>query len=100
MPGLRRGSPLKGLQATIVQLVRIEEMTTRPKKKLKMIRRLEDIPAVMTEAEEHRFWADHELSPELWEQARPFGPDELPPPGPRLYLRSGHGLGFSKMNHS
>ncbi len=44
------------------------------------IQRLEDIPVFRNEAEEHAFWAAHELSDRLWEQAEPFAPDELPPP--------------------
>jgi hypothetical protein len=32
------------------------------------------------EAEGHAFWATHELRDELWDQAEPLAPDELPPP--------------------
>lgn len=50
------------------------------KTKLTMIHRLEEIPAFRSEAEEHAYWATHELSPDLWERAEPFEPDELPTP--------------------
>lgn len=50
------------------------------KKKLTTIHRLEEIPTFANEAEEQAFWSTHELSDELWDQAEPFGPDELPPP--------------------
>jgi len=43
------------------------------------VARLEDIPNFETEAEEHAFWETHEFGDELWEQAEPFAPDELPP---------------------
>jgi hypothetical protein len=43
------------------------------------IRQLEEIPLFQNEAEEHAFWAAHEFSDSLWDQAEPFGPDELPP---------------------
>lgn len=46
------------------------------------IDRLEDIPAFASEEEEHAFWATHELSDALWDQAEPFEPDELPRPRP------------------
>ncbi len=41
---------------------------------------LEDIPAFINEDEEHKFWASHEFSDELWDQAQPLMPDELPSP--------------------
>src|SRR5437667_10225047 len=47
---------------------------------LATVQRLEDIPRFAGEAEEHAFWATHELDEALWDQAEPFGPDELPPP--------------------
>src|SRR5260370_42535437 len=47
---------------------------------LSTIQQLEDIPDFRDEAEEHAYWAAHELSDSLWEQAEPFAPDELPPP--------------------
>ena len=55
-------------------------MSTRPKKRLTVVHRLEDIPAFATEAEEHAFWASHELSEALWEQAELLEADELPTP--------------------
>jgi hypothetical protein len=48
-------------------------------KSLAIIRRLQDIPSFANEAEEHAFWASHELSDELWSRAEPLKPDELPP---------------------
>ena len=45
-----------------------------------VIRRLEDIPRFANEDEEHAFWASHELSDRLWDEAEALGPDELPPP--------------------
>ncbi len=50
------------------------------KKPLTTIRSIEEIPTFHSEAEEHAFWATHELSDALWDQAEPLGPDELPPP--------------------
>src|SRR5947199_3796844 len=47
---------------------------------LTTVHRLEDIPQFASEAEEPAFWASHELDEALWDQAEPFGPDELPPP--------------------
>ena len=47
---------------------------------LKVIHRLEDIPAFRDEAEEHAFWAEHEFSDELWESAQLLEPGELPEP--------------------
>jgi hypothetical protein len=44
------------------------------------IDRLEDIPAFASEEEEHAFWATHEFSDALWDQAEPFEPNELPHP--------------------
>jgi hypothetical protein len=55
-------------------------MRMGPKRQLTTIHRREDIPAFTSEAEEHAFWATHELSDALWDQAEPFGADELPPP--------------------
>ena len=49
---------------------------------LETVHRLEDIPRFASGAEEHAFWATHELDEALWDQAEPFGPDELPPPRP------------------
>ena len=43
---------------------------------------MEEIPTFGSEAEEHVFWASHQLSDGLWEQAEPLAPDELPPPRP------------------
>lgn len=46
--------------------------------KFTVIERLEDIPAFSSEDEEHAFWATHELSDALWDQAEPFAEGELP----------------------
>lgn len=43
---------------------------------------LEDIPIFATEAEEHAFWATHQLSEALWDQAEPLASGELPAPRP------------------
>lgn len=48
------------------------------KKRLTAIHHLEDIPAFTSEAEEHAFWATHELSDALWDRAEPLEPEELP----------------------
>lgn len=45
---------------------------------LTTIHRLEEIPAFGSEAEEHAFWANHELSEALWDQAEPLTSEELP----------------------
>ena len=50
------------------------------RRKLAIVYRLEDIPNFANEAEEHAFWATHELSDALWDEAPPFAPGELPPP--------------------
>jgi hypothetical protein len=52
------------------------------KKKLVVVNRLDEIPRFGNETEEHEFWATHELSDSLWDQAEPLSPDELPPPRP------------------
>lgn len=51
----------------------------RTTKKLTTIQRIDEIPAFTNEAEEHAFWATHELSSALWDQAQPLAPGELPP---------------------
>ena len=52
-----------------------------PKKKpVSTVHHFEELPAFTSEAEEHAFWADHELSDALWDQAGPLEPGELPPP--------------------
>jgi len=56
-------------------------------KSLAIIHRIEDIPPFANEAEEHAFWASHELSDELWSRAEPLRPDELPPPRPSTLIR-------------
>ncbi len=55
-------------------------MSTKSPHTLTTIERLEDIPVFQNEAEEQAFWAEHEFSNSLWDQAEPFAPDELPPP--------------------
>jgi hypothetical protein len=57
-------------------------MTMPPKRDLTRISHVAEIPEFTDEAEEHSFWATHELSDELWDRAEPLGPDELPPPRP------------------
>lgn len=42
--------------------------------------RLNEIPDFASEAEEHAFWATHEFSGALLDQADPLEADELPPP--------------------
>ena len=49
-------------------------------KALMVIHTLEDIPTFANEAEEHAFWATHELSDELWDQVGPLEARELPAP--------------------
>lgn len=55
-------------------------MSAKAEQVVTTIHQMTDIPAFHTEAEEHAFWAEHELSDQLWEQAEPFTADELPPP--------------------
>lgn len=55
-------------------------MSATQERKMKTVDRREDIPEFNSEAEEHEFWATHELSDALWEQAEPFSADELPSP--------------------
>ena len=47
---------------------------------LRTIQDLKDIPQFASEAEERAFWATHELSDALWDQAEPLEPGELPTP--------------------
>lgn len=49
-------------------------------KMLTTIHNLDEIPAFADERDEHEFWSTHQLSDELWDQAAPLEPDELPPP--------------------
>lgn len=51
-------------------------------KRLKAVNDLSEIPQFTSEAEEHEFWSTHSVGDKLWDQAEPFGPDELPPPRP------------------
>ena len=55
-------------------------MPAKQHDRLKVVHRLEDIPAFAEEAEEHAFWATHELAPDVWKRAEPLEPDELPAP--------------------
>ncbi|MGH3090213.1 MAG: CopG family antitoxin [Rubrobacteraceae bacterium] len=52
-------------------------------KKLKEINSRDEIPSFENEEEEHEFWANHALSDEFWENAKPIPEGELPPPRPR-----------------
>lgn len=47
---------------------------------LKQVNRPEDIPTFASEAEEARFWSEHELGDEMLERMQPLGDDVLPPP--------------------
>ncbi len=49
-------------------------------RKLTTVHQLEEIPVLPSEAAEQTFWATHELSDTLWDQAEPLEPGELPPP--------------------
>lgn len=49
-------------------------------KQMLVIYRLEEIPAFASEAKEHDFWATHELSDALWNQAEPLETAAVPPP--------------------
>lgn len=51
--------------------------------RLKLVRRVEDIPDFKSEDEEDRFWSTHTLSDELWEKAKPISLGLLPKPRPR-----------------
>jgi hypothetical protein len=59
-------------------------MNMPTKQSLITIHRLDEIPSFGNEAEEHAFWATHELSDDLWDQSEPLEPGELPPPRPSL----------------
>ena len=54
-------------------------MIMTPSKHMTTIYRIQDVPAFMKEAEEHAFWATHEMSDGLWDRAEPLEPGELPP---------------------
>ena len=45
-----------------------------------VIHHLDEIPTFASEAEEHAYWATHELAPDLWDRAEPLEPNELPAP--------------------
>jgi len=45
--------------------------------------RIEDIPKFKSEQEESDFWANHELSDEVWSEAKPIPEGILPPARPR-----------------
>lgn len=47
---------------------------------LTTVHHLQEAPTFGSEAEEHAFWATHDLSDALWDQAEPLAPAELPPP--------------------
>jgi hypothetical protein len=55
-------------------------MDTENQQPVTTINKPEDIPAFASEDQEHAFWAAHELSDDLWDQAESLEPDELPPP--------------------
>lgn len=55
-------------------------MTTMQDTELKTIRSIDQIPPFANEAEEAEFWDTHQFSDKLWDNAEPFGPDELPLP--------------------
>jgi len=50
---------------------------------IKTVVRIEDIPKFKSEQEESDFWANHELSDEVWNQAKPLPEGILPPARPR-----------------
>ena len=58
----------------------IGTMNTTDDQAFTTIYHLEDIPAFADEEEEHKFWASHEFSDELWDQAHPLMPHEAPTP--------------------
>lgn len=49
----------------------------------KIVSRLEDIPKFKSEREESEFWASHELSDDLWDNAEPLPEGILPATRPR-----------------
>jgi len=57
-----------------------ESMSQSAKSQFTTIHRLDEIPPFADEGEEHAFWATHELSDALWDEAEPLSPDELPAP--------------------
>ncbi len=61
-----------------------------PQRPLRTVDRIEEIPSFADEAEEHAFWATHELSDTLWDQAEPLQPDELPTPTAPVVIRLDH----------
>lgn len=56
-------------------------------KKIKPVNNPADIPPFGNEEEEHRFWADHELTDEFWDNAEPADESKLPPPRKQTIAR-------------
>jgi hypothetical protein len=54
-------------------------MSAQTKQETEVVARLEDIPALATEDEEHRYWATHTLSKALLNQMGPVNDGFLPP---------------------
>ncbi len=50
---------------------------------MKTVASVDDIPEFESEREESDFWANHELSEEVWSNAKPLPKSILPPAGPR-----------------
>ena len=57
--------------------------TTQDMEDMDVVEQLEDVPAFVTEDEEHRFWATHTLSESLLDRMEPVEDGFLPPPRPR-----------------
>ena len=55
-------------------------MSEQTKQEMEVVERLEDIPAFVTEEEEHRYWATHTLSKALLNRMGPVEDGFLLPP--------------------
>ena len=54
-------------------------MSVARSRALTVVKRMEDIPDLGSEAEEDDFWSVHSLADELWDQAKPLARGVLPP---------------------
>ena len=58
-------------------------MSRKSRPTMNTVVRIEDIPKFKSEQEESDFWASHELSDEVWNEAKPVPEGILPPARPR-----------------
>ena len=62
-------------------------MSSRSRRRLKILHSVDEIPLFKNEDEEHEFWATHGLSEELLARARWEPDDPYPPPQPEATPR-------------